>query len=369
MVVLIKEVGTGKWVPAQLTSWKSEKMLQELLLCSPELIPGCEGTAVVQEFGLPGGDRIDLVCVNEAGVVTLVECKLASSPEIRRSVVGQIFAYASALQGTSADDFATTFAKAKAKEKEKEKKKGSVSLVDTVCDVAGPDFLAETFMAKLAKTLDEGSFRLVVAVDSITAELRKIIEYVQLHLSESVSMMAFELGRVVAGDQEILVPNTYGAEFPSKVPPGPHRWSLAELTEAVDSVTSVSERAFAVSLLKHANNHGEAIIGGIGADPSAGFYYTVGGERRSVWSMWVRPDGTTVAVNIGFISKSSEARGRRMLEQLRKSTAFNNKLPQDDDLAMKKNPAVSIASVADAEDEMNAVWAAIAEAIEPTAQH
>ncbi|TCM33680.1 hypothetical protein [Kribbella sp. VKM Ac-2568] len=364
MVVLIKEVGTGKWVPAKLTSWESEKMLQELLADSPELIPGCAGSAVVKEFGLSEDhhNRVDLVCVDEAGAVTLVECNLASSSESRRSVVGQIFAYASAVQRLSADDFAKAFAS---------RTDGNVSLVDAVGEAAGPDFLADSFMANLAKTLDEGSFRLVVAVDSITAELQKIIEYLERHLSETVTLIAFELGLVKAGDQQILVPNTYGTELPSKdgKARGPHHWSSTELDEAVGSVTNLSERAFAESLLKHAREHGATINGGIGADPSAGFYYSVGGEKRSVWSMWVRPEGTTMAVNVGFISKASEDRGRRMLEQLRRSTTFNKKLPRDDALAMMKNPAVPIASLADADDEQKAVWAAIAEATEPIGQH
>lgn len=54
-----------------------------------------------------------------------------------------------------------------------------------------------------------------------------------------------------------------------------------------------------------------------------------------------------------------------MLEELRTSTTFNPKLAQDDDLAIRTNRVVSIASLADAGDEENAFWAAIAAVTEP----
>jgi RecB family endonuclease NucS len=82
MVVLIKS--GNKWIPATLTSWSSEQELQEVLADSPELMPGCEGSAVVTELRIPGVGSVDLVCVHDTGAITLVECKLAKRPNSPR---------------------------------------------------------------------------------------------------------------------------------------------------------------------------------------------------------------------------------------------------------------------------------------------
>ena len=55
------------------------------------------GLIVVDQIAISVTGYVDLVAVDSDGNITLVECKLASNQEIRRSVIGQIFAYAAGL--------------------------------------------------------------------------------------------------------------------------------------------------------------------------------------------------------------------------------------------------------------------------------
>lgn len=79
--------------------------LQLILAEHPELIPGASAEAVAcREFQTTAG-LADVVVVDTAGLVTLVECKLPGNPQIRREVVGQMFDYASRLWRMSIEDF------------------------------------------------------------------------------------------------------------------------------------------------------------------------------------------------------------------------------------------------------------------------
>lgn len=84
-----------------ITAYTDEAALQMMLRDAPELLPGGDDrrpVVVVAEFGVSVG-AVDLVGVAPTGAITVVECKLRANPEIRRSIVGQLFAYASALWG------------------------------------------------------------------------------------------------------------------------------------------------------------------------------------------------------------------------------------------------------------------------------
>jgi hypothetical protein len=71
----------------------------------------------------------------------------------------------------------------------------------------------DSFVAAVASNLEAGRFTLVVAVDEITAELQRIIEYLSNHTVGDVAVVALELGYVADGDCQILVPQIYGAEL------------------------------------------------------------------------------------------------------------------------------------------------------------
>lgn len=327
----------AQWKPVSLLGYGYERELQRMLKDAPELIPGCEGSAAVREFAIQGAGYVDLLCVDEAGTLTLVECKLARNAEIRRAVVGQIFAYASALEGTSYDDFARAFADRAGK-----------PLFSAVQEVAPDKVDGKALQTAITSALERGRFRLIIAVDQITDELRAIIEYLNRHLSDSVALIALELGRVVLDQPaEILVSTTYGAEIAAEKEKGSGtaRWSAAALKEAAAAIEDGAQRKLVGQLLEHAVKHGALIKGGSSPTASGGFYYTVGPKRPSVWSLYTKPEGATVVVNLASIGGASKAAGQQALAALRSSTKLDDRLPQDDDEAMSKYPSFPLDEV------------------------
>lgn len=303
------------WTRTSLRNFDSEAQMQEILAASPDLIPGCAGTATVRELSVPGAGYVDLICIDDMGTVTIVECKLADNPEMRRSVVGQIFAYASGLSGMTYDDFAARFTA-----------RANKPLV-TAVQQATANLDEGTFRAGLEEALATGEFRLVLAVDEITDELKSIVEYLNHHLSDSVSLMALELGYLPVGGTEILVPATYGAEISDRnMPSSKQRSTESGVEEALKKLDSGPPRATVEALWDHARQFQAAFKGGVGASPSAGFYYPLDGKNPSVWSLYVKEAGPVVAVNLGSILNASEERAKRALSRLQTSSVLRDKL-------------------------------------------
>lgn len=111
-MLLIRKKGEKLWHEPPTRSYEKERELQDLLLNSPGLVPGVdsERSVIADEVALAGG-AADLVVVDADGVITIVECKLAANPDMRRTVVGQILAYAAALWQLSYEQFEAIMAR------------------------------------------------------------------------------------------------------------------------------------------------------------------------------------------------------------------------------------------------------------------
>jgi len=107
-MLLIRREGEKGWRSPEVSQYPSESALEALLASSPELLPGIEGELIVARQVETGAGPIDLLGVGLDGSVVLGECKLRANPEIRRAVVGQLFAYASALWGMPLAEFERT---------------------------------------------------------------------------------------------------------------------------------------------------------------------------------------------------------------------------------------------------------------------
>jgi hypothetical protein len=207
VTMLMKRKGERHWRMPAVSAYTAERELQAMLLESPELLPAEEDRrpiAMADEFPVSFGS-VDLVGVSAAGWITVVECKLRANSEIKRSIVGQLFAYGAALWEMSYEDFDQRW-----------RQRMDVALIEHVATQAaehGVDWDRDGFVAAVASNLEAGRFTLVVAVDEITAELRRIIEYLSVHTVGDVAVVALELGYVADGDCQILVPQTYGVEL------------------------------------------------------------------------------------------------------------------------------------------------------------
>ncbi len=224
---MIRRSGEEKWRAPKVTSYTDEAALQALVAESPDLLGSSESLAVITEMTVPGVGSVDLVAVGGSGRVTLVECKLRANPEMRRHVIGQVFAYAAGIWSVSYEEFDRLFTA-----------RAGRSLTAAVANASGMDvdWDQDIFGRNVAANLGAGRFDLVIAVDSVTDELKQVVRYLNEHTVLEIRVLALELGFVADGDVQVLVPAVYGEESASRKTQGGRKWDEASLFEALERV-------------------------------------------------------------------------------------------------------------------------------------
>ena len=333
-MVLIRHQGSN-WHEPDTSVYANEKELQDLVKSSPTLLPGENSLAVVDEFWISGIGSADLVAVSAAGEITVVECKLKANPEIRREVVGQTLAYAGGLWHTSYDDFAAGFAA----------RNGGISLLDAVNAAAGEEVDEVVFREEVTRGLADGEFTLIIAVDSITPELKLIIEYLNTHTLSMVKVLALELAYGKDGDVELLIPTVYGeesADRKAKSSNAAMKWTEPLFAHEVQTTTSGEVREFIDKLLAHGATHGHHRAGGTGSAASASYHYTIGGNVSSVWALTLTPK-PKVAVSLGSIaSKTNATTALALLHALKQDPMLADALSGTDDASLSKYPTLLV---------------------------
>lgn len=209
--LLLRDAATGMWRAPATTTYQDEAALQSLIESSPQLLTANDtatAMAVSREFYVPATGPIDIVAVDPEGEITLVECKLRANPEIRRHVIGQLLAYASGIWRMTYDEFDRAFSRRVG------------SLVESVKAVVleGADWDEASFRDEVTRRVEQGEFRLIIAVDSITDELKRVVEYANSITRRGVEVVALELRYVADANVEILIPSTYGSELAAAKP-------------------------------------------------------------------------------------------------------------------------------------------------------
>jgi hypothetical protein len=219
--LLIRNPDSAHWHAPQTTAYADEAELQSLIAESPSLLPGVEAgvAAVATEVEVPGVGPADVVVVSTDGEITIVECKLAANAEIRRWVIGQVFSYAAGMWQLSYDDLERAF-EARSKD-----------LTSPFDGVAGWE--APAFREVVDANLQRGSFRLVIAVDQITDELKRSVSYINRHTTAELRLLALELRHAADSGVEILLPEIYGQESAAEAPRPKRRWDEPSLIQGI----------------------------------------------------------------------------------------------------------------------------------------
>ena len=219
MRILMKIDSTNKdskWEALAPMEFVNEAELQSLLNTgSAELIPADPSldeahVVFAREVSTDSGP-IDLIGIGSSGSITIMECKLGKNHQIKREVVGQVLDYAASLWETDPLALSDAF----------QARSGSDPF-EAIRRQFGGD--AESFdeaacRAEVARRLREGDFRLLVAVDRIDPELRRIIQYVNSRggSGPGLRLVAVEFPRyqrgTVQGTVQVLVPEAYGDEL------------------------------------------------------------------------------------------------------------------------------------------------------------
>ena len=190
------------WIPADSVAYTAEGEFQAVVQETFErtLTAQAERAVVVaREVSTPEGGRIDIVAVDEDGVVTLCECKLDRNAGSRREVLGQVLEYAGSLKGMKFGEFRRLLSD-----------RLGADLVDAMRERAPETFDAVAWEEDVSRSLDRGDFRLVIAVDQLTDVLKQTVLY--LNDRASFSLLVAEMRRVRHDGVEMLAPRVFGEE-------------------------------------------------------------------------------------------------------------------------------------------------------------
>lgn len=297
MKILIRNDELKGWRFAEPIKLKAEIELQNLLVKSPSLVPIDEireGASplvfAVKEFGLPGSGNTDVLAFNSNGDIAIVECKLATNPESRRKVIGQILEYASYLWGMDYEELNSRIQKLKGK-----------NLSKLIEEVVATEWNEEIFLDGIKQSLKNGSFILIIVVDEINEELKRIIRYMNECCESTFSLHALEMYRFQIDRIEILVPHLYGVSVKSSFGEGKRKkWSEEEFFRVLNENVKPDVVTIVKDLYEYGKDVADRICFGTGTETgSFTFHYLKEGKTISVFSIYTNGKFT---LNYGWLS-------------------------------------------------------------------
>jgi len=312
--ILIRDIGSKKWRFAEAIRAKAESDLQKLLIESPSLITVDdirEGVAplvfAVSEFGLPGSGATDVLAFSPQGDIAIIECKLATNPEIKRKVIGQILEYAAYLWGMSYEEVDRRIQRLKGK-----------SLADLVAESVAGEWDEEQFREGVKQTLETGSFILIIVVDEINEELRRIIRYLNECSKSAFSLHALEMKRFQVDQIEILVPRLYGVSTKPSTSQGRGQWSEERFFKVLEEKNEPNVVRLVKDIYDWSLQTADRIWFGTGKEiGSFTFHYLKDGKTVSVFTIYTNGK---ISINYGWmkdrLSKETLEEFHKMIQQI-----------------------------------------------------
>lgn len=301
----------GGWEHPPVSAYSSEAELQALIAGSPELISGLEPSAAValRELAIPDAGSLDVLVVHLTGELTLVEAKLNRNPDIRRAVVGQLLGYAGGLWRMGYERL----------DAQVRRQHGSSLAELAAAQAGGAPFDPDGFREAVALNLHEGAFRLVFAVDGITEDLRRAVEFLNAHTLDGTQVVVLELGYSKVDDIEILLPRTFGEEAArsKRASRARQRWSEADLLEALDAQGGPEEAEAGRRLYEWALPRAKRLYWGEGQAPSVTMVFDVPEGVIQPCSIYTASEGSNgVAVNFEWMRRRPRAALSMVLDRL-----------------------------------------------------
>lgn len=358
MKILIKEKNREHWAEVESALYKVEADLQKLIADSPSIIPVEEimddpspYVFSVREYGLPGSGSTDVLLFNPNGNIGIIECKLASNPEIKRKVIGQILEYAAFLWNVGYEEL-----------DDKVSQITDTNLVEGVSTkTEGEEWDEETFRTNIQETLTTGKFNLIIAVDHINEELRRTIDYLNECGSTAFSFHALELHKYKSDNTQMLVPHMYGKVPQSKRASSIQRKLWTEEGFFNHARTQNSEMILDMmhNILEWAKVNADRVFWGKGRESgSFTFHYRRDGKTISVFT--ITSQGRLV-LNYGYLSDR--------ITKTQLETFHNNLVKvqpfQGIELNPKAFPSISLKELLDAgEDSIEVLKKAVLELLD-----
>jgi len=298
--------GSKKWEKAELRKPSTESELQSLLTRDPDLIPFDdiqepvgEHRVAIRQLPLPNAGQLDLMIVDENGTMAMVEAKLARSPDARRKVLAQVVDYASDLWGMSYEELDELVSRTGEGKR----------LCDILRDKLGEAQWDETaFKESVANRLKEGSLILLIAVDSVSEDLERIVEY--LNRSPGIRVYPLEVRYYESQGYEAVAPRVVSMGVQPPPPPRlPWDWERFAMMANAEDVDVLRE-------LRDFAQENNCIRWGMGKKvPTFGFYVNVEGKESLLFG--VEAAGVVYVGIKQFRERIGADRFERIIKQLR----------------------------------------------------
>jgi len=184
----------GQWHTLEPAAYQAEAQLHDLVERAPQMLPLAGSPRLImlgREVRLGTGSA-DLLAVESTGRLVIIEVKLAGNAESRRAVVAQVLSYAGYLQGLDPEQLESQIL-------------GTSVLAAVQAGDQQHAVDAEDFRDGLAQSLAEGSFRLVIVLDSAPDELVQVVGYLQ-SVTDKIDIDLVTVSAYDVAGSQVLVP-------------------------------------------------------------------------------------------------------------------------------------------------------------------
>lgn len=196
--------------------YDSEKILQEMLAQHPDLLAGEQINSdeprrwllVTREMAVQGDEdnsprwSLDHLFLDQDAIPTLVEVKKGSNTDIRRKVIGQMLDYAAnAVAYWPVEEVRAKF--------ESRCEKNDEDPEEMLTSFLGEDQEIDEFWQRVKTNLQAGRIRMVFIADSIPAELRRVVEFLNEQM-DPAEVLAIEVKQFIGEGMKTLVPRVLG---------------------------------------------------------------------------------------------------------------------------------------------------------------
>ena len=260
----------GRLEPLEGERFAREDELQALIAEHPELLDGTQmrldaprrWILIAREQGIAESSdaaarwAVDHLLVDQDAVPTLVEVKRGSSPEIRRTIVGQVLEYAAHVARTwRADTLRQAFESTDARGLDPSEELRKLLVPDGEGE---PD--ADGFWERVATNLAAAHLRLLFVADDIPDPLERVVEFLNAQM-DRIEVLAVEVKQFKGDSRQTLVPRVIGRTAASPRPPSGHGTRRPKLDREsfLDAFTIPEHRGVAVRLLGVAEESGAIV--------------------------------------------------------------------------------------------------------------
>ena len=207
---------TGEgWELGSPQAFQDEATLHSLIEKNPQLLPlaGSPRLTVLGSEIQLGTGYADILAVESSGRPTIIEVKLASNPEARRAIVSQVIAYAAFLHGFDVESLERGPLRRSLADA------GCGSILDAVQaqDQEGA-VDAASFSTSMQEFLDQGNFRLVLVLDEVSAELARVIAYLDAITVQALTIDLMTLKVYEVNGAQVALPQRVSPDIGATMP-------------------------------------------------------------------------------------------------------------------------------------------------------